>query len=117
MKITEIDYDAAKPIDSYGDGFFRVDNEVHRGPMLILPDAVLPWGGFGDTAAIIANAGKIDVLFVGTGREIAHLPADLRDTLEAAGVGAEPMATPSACRTYNVLLSEGRRIGAALLPV
>ncbi|MEM9582436.1 MAG: Mth938-like domain-containing protein [Pseudomonadota bacterium] len=117
MKITEIDYDVAKPIDSYGDGFFRVDGKVHHGPMLIFPDAVLPWGGLADTAAIIANASKIDVLFVGTGPEIAHLPADLRDTLTAAGIGAEPMSTPSACRTYNVLLSEGRRIGAALLPV
>lgn len=117
MKITEIDYDAAKPIDSYGDGFFRVDGEVLRGAMLILPDAVLGWGGYDDTAAILANAGKIDVLFIGTGPEIAHIPATLRDTLEAAGIGIEQMATPAACRTYNVLLSEGRRIGAALLPV
>lgn len=117
MKITEIDYDAAKPIDSYGDGFFRVDGEVRHGPMLILPDAVLNWGGYDDTAAIIANASKIDVLFIGTGAEIAHIPASTRDTLEAVGIGIEQMATPAACRTYNVLLSEGRRIGAALLPV
>lgn len=117
MKITEIDYDAAKPIDSYGDGFFRVAGAVHRGPMLIFPDAVLGWGGYADTAAIIANASKIDVLFVGTGSEIAHIPAAMRDMLEGAGLGIEQMATPAACRTYNVLLSEGRRIGAALMPV
>ena len=117
MKITEIDYDAAKPIDSYGDGFFRVAGDVIHGPMLILPDAVLGWGGYDDTAAIIAQAAKIDVLFVGTGAEIAHIPAGLRTALEAEGVGVEQMATPAACRTYNVLLSEGRRIGAALLPV
>ncbi len=117
MKITEIDYDAAKPIDSYGCLLYRVDGEVHHGPMLMLPDAVLPWGGYDDTAAIIANAAKIDVLFVGTGAEIAHIPASLRDILTEAGVGIEQMATPAACRTYNVLLSEGRRIGAALLPI
>ncbi len=117
MKLTEIDYDVAKPIDSYGDGGFRVAGEVHQGAMLMLPDEVLPWGGYDDTAAIIANAGKIDVLFVGTGAEIAHIPASTRDVLEAAGIGIEMMATPAACRTYNVLLSEGRRIGAALLPV
>ena len=117
MKITETDYEAAKPIDSYGDGFFRVDGKVHEGPMLILPDAVHKWGGYDDTAAILANADKIDVLFVGTGAEIAHVPASLRDVLEAAGIGVEQMGTPAACRTYNVLLSEGRRIGAALLPV
>ncbi|MEM6407307.1 MAG: Mth938-like domain-containing protein [Pseudomonadota bacterium] len=117
MKLIEIDYDAAKPIDSYGDGFFRVDGEVHHGPMLILPDAVLGWGGYDDTAALVANAGKIDVLFFGTGADIAHIPSKLRKALEGAGLGVEQMSTPSACRTYNVLLSEGRRIGAALLPV
>jgi len=37
--------------------------------------------------------------------------------LEAAGLGVETMASPAACRTYNVLLSEGRRIALALLPV
>ncbi len=117
MKMVEIDYDAAKPIDSYGDGFFRVAGEVHRGHMLIFPDTVLPWAGYDDTAAIIAQAGNIDVLFVGTGREIAHVPAPFRQALEAAGIGVEQMATPSACRTYNVLLGEGRRTGAALLAV
>jgi uncharacterized protein len=40
-----------------------------------------------------------------------------RARLEAAGSGVELMATPSACRTYNVLLAEGRRVAAALMPV
>ena len=43
--------------------------------------------------------------------------AAARAALEAAGAGVELMATPSACRTYNVLLAEGRRIAAALIPV
>jgi uncharacterized protein len=51
------------------------------------------------------------------GTEIAHPPTAFRKAVEAAGVGVEPMASPQACRTYNVLLSEGRRVGAALLPV
>ena len=57
------------------------------------------------------------VLFVGTGAEIAHAPRAFRDRLEEAGIGVETMATPAACRTYNVLLSEGRRVAVALLPV
>jgi len=57
------------------------------------------------------------VIFIGTGAEIAHLPADFRTLFDEAGIGVEPMASPAACRTYNVLLSEGRRIAAALLPV
>jgi uncharacterized protein len=65
----------------------------------------------------LALIGKIDVLFVGMGTEIAHVPAAFRTTLEAAGIGVEVMNSPAAARTYNVLLSEGRRIAAALMPV
>ncbi|MFN5828382.1 MAG: Mth938-like domain-containing protein, partial [Rhodobacterales bacterium] len=75
------------------------------------------WGGLDDTATPLALADRIDVLFVGTGAEIAHLPAGFRRTLEEAGIGVEVMNSPAACRTYNVLLSEGRRIAVALLPV
>jgi uncharacterized protein len=37
--------------------------------------------------------------------------------LDGAGIGVEPMNTPAAARTYNVLLGEGRRVAACLLPV
>jgi uncharacterized protein len=57
------------------------------------------------------------VVFIGTGAEIAHIPNRLRAELEAAGLGVESMNSPAACRTYNVLLSEGRRVAAAVLPV
>jgi len=62
-------------------------------------------------------AKDLDVVLVGTGANIAHIPADFRTALEAAGIGVEIMNSPTACRTYNILLSEGRRIGLALLPV
>ena len=117
MRLTEITYDEAQPIDGYGPGFFRVSGQVLRGPVLISPWSAQGWGGFDDTALIIALAGRIDVLFVGTGAEIAHLPPAFRTTLDEAGIGAEGMNSPAACRTYNVLLSEGRRIAVALLPV
>ena len=64
-----------------------------------------------------AAAGAVDVLFVGTGRQIAHLPEPFRAALDSAGVGAEVMDSPAAARTYNVLLAEARRVAAALLPV
>lgn len=117
MRLTEITYDAAKPIDGYGPGFFRIDNKVLNGPCLITPWGAGLWGGFDDTAGLLALAGKIDVLFIGVGAEIAHVPAAFRETVESAGIGVEVMNSPAAARTYNVLLSEGRRIAAALLPV
>lgn len=117
MRLTEITYDQAKPIDGYGPGFFRIGGQVLHGPCLITPWGAGAWGGFDDTAAPLALAGKVDVVFVGMGAEIAHVPAAFRQTLENAGIGVEVMNSPAAARTYNVLLSEGRRVAAALLPV
>ncbi|WP_298257032.1 Mth938-like domain-containing protein [uncultured Litoreibacter sp.] len=117
MKLTEITYDTAPPVDSYGPGFFRVGGEIIEGPVLLLPTERFAWGGFEDRDTILSRAKLLDVLFVGTGAEITHIPAALRNALDAAEIGVELMATPTACRTYNVLLSEGRRIGAALIPV
>ena len=117
MRLNEITYNDAVPIDGYGTGFFRVGGKRHDGALLVLPSGVSVWGGFDDTATLLAAVADIDVLFVGTGAEIAHPPRDFRETLEEAGIGVEAMASPAACRTYNVLLSEGRRVAVALLPV
>lgn len=117
MRLTEISYDNAPPVEGYGPGFFRIGGEKREGGQLLLPNKVLDWGGYDDLAAILAAASDLDVLFVGTGAEIAHVPPAFRQAVEEAGPGLEVMASPTACRTYNVLLSEGRRIGAALLPV
>ena len=70
MRLTEITYDAAVPIDGYGPGFFRVAGKVLRGPVLVTPWDAGPWGGLDDTATPLSLAGRIDVLFVGMGAEI-----------------------------------------------
>ena len=56
-------------------------------------------------------------MFLGMGAEIAPLDRTVRTQLEEAGLAFEIMGTGPACRTYNVMLSEGRRIAAALIPV
>lgn len=117
MRITEIRYEGAPPVEGYGPGFFRVGGEVRQGPVALLPSGVAAWAGLPDIAPFLAEAARFDVLFLGMGAEIRPLDPALRAALEAAGVGVEIMATPSACRTYNVLLSEGRRIAAGLTPV
>ena len=95
--------------------FLGQGGHVLRGACLITPwDAGL-WGGFADTEGPLSLAGRIDVLFVGTGAEIAHPPAAFRTLMEASGIGVEVMNSPAACRTYNVLMGEGRKVMAALL--
>ena len=117
MRLNEISYNDASPIDGYGPGFFRVGGKVSHGALLLSGAGTRAWAGFEDAAQILSLAGQIDVVLVGTGAEISYIPAEFRRPLEEAGIGIEVMSSPSACRTYNILLSEGRRIAAALLPV
>ena len=117
MKFFEVTYDDSQPIDGYGPGMFRIAGEAVEGPIRILPTGVTAWGGYEDVEGLVAAAGKVDVMLIGTGADPAFVPAGFRRALEEAGIGLEVMATPSACRTFNVLLGEGRRVGAALLPV
>jgi uncharacterized protein len=117
MRLTEVSYGSARAIEGYGPGFFRVGGHVLRGACLITPWDAGPWGGLADMAAPLSLVGRIDVLLLGMGADIAHPPATFRQPLEEAGIGVEVMNSPAACRTYNVLLGEGRRIAVALLPV
>ncbi|WP_417524194.1 Mth938-like domain-containing protein [Marinovum sp.] len=117
MRLNEISYTDAEPVDGYGPGFFRIGGKVYAGHVITAPSGTRLWDGLDDRDALLALAGQCDVLFIGTGAEIAHIPAELRQTLEEAGLGVEAMASPAACRTYNVLLSEGRRVALAALTV
>lgn len=117
MRLNEITYTDAKPVEGYGPGFFRIGGEVILGAALTGPTGTRKWGGFDDPQPLLDLAGQVDVLFVGTGAEIAHLPEPFRATLEEAGLALDVMASAPAARTYNVLLSEGRRIALAMLPV
>lgn len=117
MRINTVSFDGPPPIDGYGPGFFRVDGVMRPGALAMLPSGAAGWAGLADIAPFLAEADRIDVLLLGMGAEIRVLDPVLRTALDAAGIGVEIMATAPACRTYNVLLSEGRRIAAGLLPV
>ncbi len=112
-------------IETYGAGGFRVSGQRIEGSILLLQDIVRPWPvstlesvQAADFADIFA-AGLIAVEFVllGTGAETAVAPRPVRDALKQAGLGLEMMNTPEACRLYNVLAADGRRVAAALLAV
>ncbi|MBD9528230.1 Mth938-like domain-containing protein [Paracoccus sp. PAR01] len=115
--MTPTEFLGAVPIDGYGPGFFRVGGKVHRGAIIVTPDGVQPWGGLDDPAPLLALKGSVDVLFIGMGSDVAFPPRELTAALEEAGVMPEPMSSASAARSYNVTLSEGRRVACALLPL
>jgi len=112
-------------IETYGAGGFRVSGQRIEGAILLLEDVVRPWpvatlAGLqaADFADVMA-AGLVAVEFVllGTGSETAIAPRPVRDVLKQVGLGLEMMNTPEACRLYNVLAADGRRVAAALLAV
>ena len=117
MPITEAEFGLSLPVDGYGPGFFRIAGEVYRSAVVVEAGSVVEWGGLDDLDPLFALSGKVDVLFIGMGADIAILPKAFVRTLEEKGVMCEAMSSPSAARTYNVLLSEGRRVAVALLPV
>jgi len=117
MRLNEVVFNDAKPVEGYGPGFFRIGGTVIQGPVITGGMGTQTWGGFDDLAPLLELVGKIDILFLGMGAEIAHVPADMRRQLEGAGLGLEVMSSPAASRTYNVLLSEGRRVALAMIPI
>lgn len=112
-------------IESYGGGGFRISGERFEGSVLIFPDHVVPWA-VSDAAEVTPDAvahltsgetPDVDILLFGSGTGFARLPAAAVQALRDAGIVVETMDTGGACRTYNVLMAEGRRIAAALIAV
>ena len=104
----------------YGSGFLTINGDRYERNLIVLPDRVMEWNvtrveEFSPSVFAALALLPIDVLVVGTGSTLRFpAPADLQP-MRQAGIGVEVMDTPAACRTYNVLLSEDRRVGAALL--
>ncbi len=112
------------PIDAYGDYGFRFSEMTHPGSLLCLPSGIHGWDAATaadidreSLAAVFDQSDAIDVLIIGTGSDIAALPAGLRASLREVGIGLEVMGTRPAIRTYNILLAEGRPVAAALIAI
>ena len=110
------------PVDAYGNGGFRFAGMSHRGSLLCLPSGIHGWDApavidEAGLAKVLAEAEAIEVLLVGTGRELVPLPPDLRRKLRERAIVAEAMSTGAAVRTFNVLLAENRAVAAALVAV
>jgi len=118
-------YPGRAPIDAYGNGGFRFAEMSHRGSILCLPSGVYAWAPAsleaiaepGAFAPVLAEKDALRLLLLGTGPRQVMPASEVRRAFDAAGIALEAMDTGAACRTYNVLLGEGRPVGAALLAV
>lgn len=126
MDVTPLIPQGKQVIDGYGDGGFRVSGARVEGSVIVFPDRLFAWGAAelaevtATTLEAVSSAGKagqVELLLLGTGARMSQIDRGLRRELRAAGVVIEVMDTGAACRTYNVLLAEGRKVVAALIAV
>ena len=116
-------YPGRAPIDAYGTTGFRFADMSHQGSILALPAGIWAWAprtaGEIDEASldrVIAARADIDFVLIGTGRELHPLRDVLESRLRELGIRFDVMPTAAAASTYNILLSEDRRVAAALIP-
>ena len=121
MKFEQDNVAGRNTFTGYGEGYVEVNRQRHAASLVVSADRVItdwPAKAIDDLtadhfAAVMALAPEI--LLLGTGSRFAFPPPSLLAPLRQAGIGVEVMDTPAACRTYNILLGEGRNVVAALV--
>ncbi len=124
MDVTPLIRSDLNIIQRYGADGFRVSGQNYTGGVLVTADAVTPWSFSGnpmqitliDLEPLFSMVGSVDVVLLGMGKVAPFLLPDVRRALKEKGLAIDVMDTGAACRTYNVLIAEGRRVAAALLP-
>ncbi|CAN5915878.1 Mth938-like domain-containing protein [soil metagenome] len=111
-------------IRSYGPGPFLIGERDWRSPVLVTPTATTPWVvtraedlTLESLAPLKDAAIPTEFLVLGCGARAIFIPPALRAALKGAGFALEVVDTGAACRLYNVLLAESRRVAAALIPL
>ena len=121
MKIHLDNTAGAHRITGYGAGYVSVNEEALTRSFILTPEALIrDWGPQNivdlDAASLQAVARLSPVIvLLGTGIEQRFPPSTLLAPMLAQGIGVEVMTTAAACRTYNILVAEGRPVAAALL--
>jgi uncharacterized protein len=138
VDITPLIKSDRKVIQAYKNGVFKISNELFQSPVIVFPDRVEIWPVEADQivqidedaepvlstahdlsigmAPVTFRQKEVEFLLLGTGSAMHPLQPALKKWLQQQGIRCEFMDTGAACRTYNVLLAEGRLVAAALLP-
>lgn len=110
----------ANSVTGYGPGYIEINGARHAGHLIVAADWLQPWSVAGfdalqpqDFEAVLRL--EPEVVLLGTGPRHRFVDARLAAHLARSGIALESMDTQAACRTYNILLSDGRRVAGALL--
>lgn len=126
MRFSETEHGDGYAIEAYGTEGILIGGRRYTGGLIISPERIQPdWGpahvadlraAHLDELLAVSDPGAPQVIILGTGAAQVFPPADMLRAIAQCGIGFEIMDTGAACRTYNILMSEGRRVVAGLLP-
>jgi uncharacterized protein len=108
-------------ITGYGPGYVQVNQDRHAGSLIVLPDRLIEaWRpqSFDDlTPEDFSELAElpVEIVIIGTGEKLRFPHPKITQALTRRRIGFESMSTAAACRTYNILMGEGRAVAAALL--
>jgi uncharacterized protein len=124
MDITPAVPEGRQIIERYGGGRFQVAGTIYESSVLVFPERTVAWPvddiaalGLDVLMPIIAKADTIEILLLGCGTRMAMIPAEVKRALRDHRISVDAMDTGAACRTFNVLTMEERRVAAALIAV
>ncbi|XP_065179285.1 NADH dehydrogenase [ubiquinone] 1 alpha subcomplex assembly factor 3-like [Sycon ciliatum] len=118
-------YDGTHPlVHAYSPVGFTISSRRVFGPVCLLPNCFMQWKvmrkeDITPESLVIYPLlyPKIEVLIIGLGDRVSRLDPSIKERLLAEGIAVDAMDTPNACSTYNYIATEGRKVGAALIPV
>ena len=124
MDITPLIKEGQQIIQSYSAGAFRVNGHSYESAVVVFTDQTIEWMFSGaareleieDFSLVIERSEGLDVVLLGTGARMELVSSTLKAALKEKNIILDHMDTGAACRTYNVLMAEGRRVAAMLLP-
>lgn len=123
MDITPL-IDADKQIiNGYGEGYCVVSQQKYEHPVIVFPQHTLDWQPKDvnelcaeDFKAVIQQKEQVELLLIGLGKSHRPPSPSLRQAMQSHGIQIDIMTADAACRTYNVLLAEGRKLAVAVYP-
>lgn len=124
MDITPVLSETRQLIQGYGEGGFRVAGMEYSSSVLVFPGETFAWP-LNDISAltleslqpVIERASDIDLVLIGCGTAQGFISPRLREALRRHHIVIDSMDTGAACRTFNILLAEERRVAAALIAI
>ena len=124
MDITPLIPEGRQIIQSYGPAGFKVSGQRYETGIAVTPENTDIWTkkqlndlSIDDFMSILEKADSYDVCLLGTGAVSVFPESSLLKELKSKGLKPDIMDSGAACRTYNVLMAEGRRVIALLLPL